>query len=132
MDKPAPRYRKHVFVCVHERTPENPRGCCAQKRGAQLRFRFVNSIREHHLEGKVRINKSGCLDACELGATVVIYPDNIWYLGVKEEDVEEIVNTSIINDGVVNRLLATEESWKRLDTLRHRTTIPISQEKGKE
>ncbi len=132
MDKPTPRYNKHVFICVHERAPENPRGCCAQKRGVQLRFQFVNAIRKYHLDKKVRINKSGCLDACELGAAVVIYPDNLWYLGVKEDDVAEIVRTSIVNNGIVERLVATEKSWARLNVLRHRSSIPISQEKGKE
>jgi len=83
MNKPTTRYTKHVFVCVHERAPENPRGCCSPRRGAQLGFSFESALREHGLERKVRSNKSGCLDACELGTAVVIYPANSWYLGVK-------------------------------------------------
>ena len=70
------------------------------------------------MKGEVRANKSGCLDACELGASVVIYPDNIWYTRVSPDDVDEIFETSILNNGVVERLVATEDTWKELQAIR--------------
>jgi (2Fe-2S) ferredoxin len=70
------------------------------------------------LKGKIRANKSGCLDACEMGATLVIYPNNIWYTHVSIDDVEEIFETSVINDSVVERLVSTEETWEKLQEIR--------------
>jgi (2Fe-2S) ferredoxin len=60
--------------------------------------------REAGLAGRVRINKSGCLDQCEHGPTVVVYPDAVWYGGVKPEDAEEIVSGHLIAGRPVERL----------------------------
>lgn len=114
------RYEKHIFVCNNERSPNHPRGCCLARGGAEIRLAFVNELKERGLKGIVRANKSGCLDVCELGAAVVIYPAGIWYLGVTSDDVAEIVETSIVNDGVVERLAATSSSWQRLKEIRER------------
>ena len=81
-------------------------------------MRFVQLINQHGLKGKVRANKSGCLDTCELGAAVVIYPDNIWYTRVQVQDVDEIFETSIINNEVVDRLSANEATWQELQDIR--------------
>lgn len=53
----------------------------------------------------VRANKSGCLDQCELGPTVVVYPEAVWYGGVKPEDVDEIIESHIVNGRPVERLI---------------------------
>ncbi|SVA77372.1 uncharacterized protein METZ01_LOCUS130226, partial [marine metagenome] len=50
-------------------------------------MKFVQLINQHGLKGKIRANKSGCLDACEMGAVIVIYPNNIWYTRVSVDDV---------------------------------------------
>lgn len=83
-------------------------------------MKFVQLINQHGLKGKVRANKSGCLDACEMGASVVLYPGSQWYVKVKPEDVEEIFNTSVLNDGTVERLAATAETWQELQEIRAR------------
>ena len=70
--------------------------------------------------GKVRANKSGCLDVCELGAAVVIYPENIWYVKVKVKDVKEIFEKSILKDEVIERLIADKNSWRELEKARKR------------
>ena len=115
-----PRYEKHVFVCVNERPPDSRKGCCAEKGGHDIRLAFVKLISEHGLKGNIRANKAGCLDACELGPTVVIYPDDIWYVGFTIEDVPEIFTKSVLNDGVAERLVASEESWEKLREIRER------------
>lgn len=114
-----PKYSKHIFVCTNERPPDNPKGDCTRCGGNEIRLKFVQLINQHGLKGKVRANKSGCLDACEMGAAVVIYPDNIWYTKLKMDDVEEIFNTSILADGVVERLAATEQTWVELQAIRN-------------
>ncbi len=87
---PAP-YRLHVFVCTHERPPGAPKPSC-QRRGAEAVLgAFKKAIREKGLEAEVRANASGCLDACNRGVSVVVYPEAVWYGGVREEDVARIV-----------------------------------------
>jgi (2Fe-2S) ferredoxin len=105
---------------VNERPEDSPKGCCARCGGSEIRLRFVRLIKEHGLRGIVRANKSGCLDACELGAAIVIYPAGIWYLRVRPEDVDEIFTTSVLGDGVVERLAATPEKWQELAAIRKR------------
>ncbi len=113
------KYHKHIFICTNERSQNNPRGDCKRCGGMDIRMKFVQLINQHGLKGKVRANKSGCLDVCELGATIVIYPDNIWYTRVKVQDVDEIFVTSIMDNGVVKRLCANEETWKELHEIRN-------------
>ncbi|CAG0910446.1 unnamed protein product, partial [Cyprideis torosa] len=55
-------------------------------------------------QGKVRINSAGCLDRCDDGPVMVIYPEAVWYTFVDEQDVDEIINQHLIKDEVVERL----------------------------
>jgi (2Fe-2S) ferredoxin len=57
----------------------------------------------------VRANKSGCLDQCELGPTVVVYPEAVWYGHVQPEDVDEIIDSHIVNGQPVERLRIPDE-----------------------
>lgn len=111
-------YEKHLFVCTNQRVEGHPRGCCADRGGFDIRAAFARGLAARGLKGIVRANKSGCLDVCELGATMVIYPRGIWYLGVTADDVPEIIETSIVGDGIVDRLVATDADWDRLKQLR--------------
>ncbi len=99
------RYQRHVFVCLNEREPNHPKGCCLHKGSAEVRDSFKEELKKRGLSAIVRANVAGCLDACEYGVTVVIYPDGIWYGGVKKEDVEEIIDRTIVNGEVIQRLL---------------------------
>lgn len=54
--------------------------------------------------GKIRVNKAGCLDRCAQGPVMVIYPEGIWYTMVDQEDVEEIIQSHLINGIPVERL----------------------------
>jgi (2Fe-2S) ferredoxin len=55
-------------------------------------------------KGKVRMNKAGCLDRCEEGPCVVVYPDNVWYTYVDSTDIDEIVDRHLVNGEIVERL----------------------------
>jgi len=116
------KYDKHILVCVNERSEGHPRGCCLEYGGMDIRKRFVKMINQNGLKGKVRSNKTGCLDVCEVGPNVVIYPDNIWYTGVTVNDVDEIFNKSVLNNEIVNRLVASEETWEKWKSLREAST----------
>ena len=98
------KFKKHIFICTNERPKDSPRGDCLRCGGMDIRMRFVQLINQHGLKGKVRANKSGCLDACELGAAVVIYPDNIWYSCKTKEEVDQVINEHLINDRIAENL----------------------------
>ena len=52
----------------------------------------------------MRINQAGCLDRCELGPVLVIYPEETWYTYVDESDIDEIVEEHLVHGRVVERL----------------------------
>jgi (2Fe-2S) ferredoxin len=99
-----PYYKSHVFCCINERAPGHRRGCCKERGGAKLRDYMKTRARELKIN-RVRINQSGCLDRCELGPVLVIYPEGIWYTYQTKEDVDEILQTHLIDGQVVSRLL---------------------------
>jgi len=57
------------------------------------------------LKGRVRVNHAGCLDQCGYGPMVVVYPEAVWYWGVRTEDAEEIVREHLIGGRPVARLV---------------------------
>ena len=69
-------------------------------------------INDNGLKGKVRANKSGCLDVCEQGPAVVIYPAGHWYLGVEKKDLKRIFDTSILSNKSAPELIADDSQLK--------------------
>jgi len=104
-----PKFERHIFVCCNQRPPDNPRGCCDPDGLAQLQLAFKQKLAACGLKHTVRANKSGCLDQCEHGPTVVVYPEAVWYGRVKMEDVEEIVESHILRGKPVERLILPDE-----------------------
>lgn len=109
------RFEKHIFICENKRSADDPRGCCLDKGSAKLREKFKQRIKELGLKSEVRANASGCLDACEFGISVVVYPEQIWYGGVKSDDVEEILQSHIINNKPVERLFIKHPKFNKDD-----------------
>ena len=105
---PAPYYSCHVFVCTNVRPEGHPRGSCARKNSVALRDYMKNKAKAMGLED-VRINAAGCLDRCELGPNMVIYPDGVWYHFKTEADVDEILEAHVKNGGRVPRLMLKPE-----------------------
>ena len=99
-----PHYEKHVFICVNRRDPGNPKGSCAEKGSEAVRDEFKRLLHERGMKGRIRANAAGCLDQCARGATVVVYPEQIWYGGVKVDDVREIVEEHLVGGVPVERL----------------------------
>ena len=93
------QYNSHVFVCTS--------GEDCPTRGdveAHVKFLRAEALRAG-LKTDVRINKAGCFSQCGHGPMMVIYPDNVWYAGVKESDLPEIFESHIKNGKPVQRLV---------------------------
>jgi (2Fe-2S) ferredoxin len=97
------KYEKHIFICTNER-PEGTRVSCGEGHGLALVAAFKKAINDKKLEMPVRAQKSGCLDICELGPSVVVYPDGVFYGNVQLSDVQEIVDEHIEAGRPVERL----------------------------
>jgi (2Fe-2S) ferredoxin len=103
---------RHVFVCLNLRPPGNPRGSCAEK-GAEAVFdRLKAMVKDTGLAGRVIVNRTNCLKHCSRGITVAVHPDNVWYAGVRLEDVPEIVDAHLKEGRPVSRLLMPDIPWE--------------------
>jgi hypothetical protein len=78
------KFAHHIFVCINERPKGDPRGCCSALGSVGLHAFFKKEVERLGLKGIVRANKAGCLDQCEYGPSVVIYPEGVWYWVGKE------------------------------------------------
>jgi (2Fe-2S) ferredoxin len=94
----------HVFCCTNERPAGHERGCCAEKGSERLRNYMKRRAKEMGLRN-VRINDAGCLDRCELGPCIVMYPEGVWYSPKTEADIDEILCVHLQRSGRVRRLM---------------------------
>ncbi len=97
-------YRHHVFFCCNQREP--PERCCANNDALAMQQYAKQRIKDLGMSGKdqVRINRAGCLDRCEEGPVIVVYPDDVWYTYVDRSDIDEIIDRHIVGGEVVERL----------------------------
>ncbi|HEU4718379.1 MAG TPA: (2Fe-2S) ferredoxin domain-containing protein [Bacteroidia bacterium] len=100
----TPVYHKHIFICINQRAPGSPRRSCGEAHGMEIVDAFKKKLKEKNLPFPVRAQKAGCLDICDFGQTVVVYPEGVFYVGVEISDVDEIIEEHIRNDRPVERL----------------------------
>ena len=100
-----PAFTHHIFICTNQREPGSSRGSCNADGTEALRSAFKKEVERRGLKPLVRANAAGCLDQCELGPAVVIYPQAVWYGGVRLSDVPRIVEETIVHGRVVEDLL---------------------------
>ncbi|MEK9672107.1 MAG: (2Fe-2S) ferredoxin domain-containing protein [Rhodospirillaceae bacterium] len=105
---PDPYYDRHVFFCTNERPDGHPRGSCACRGSVKLRDYMKARAKELGLK-KVRVNSAGCLDRCELGPTVVIYPEGVWYKCETTADVDRVLEAHVRDGGRVPDLMLRPE-----------------------
>lgn len=103
-----PPFTCHLFVCCHQRDPASGRGSCDPTGQEALRDQLQAELRRRGLGPLVRANKSGCLDQCECGPTVVIYPQGIWYGRVTADDVPRIVEETVIGGRIIPELVISD------------------------
>jgi (2Fe-2S) ferredoxin len=84
-------FQKTVFVCTNAR--DGGRVACGNpgRGGLELCEALKNGAKKLGLKGKVRVARAGCLDLCEKGPNVFLYPDGEWFSGIKPEDAEGIL-----------------------------------------
>jgi (2Fe-2S) ferredoxin len=99
-----PPFEHHVFVCHNVRPAGAPRPSCTADGKSELHTQLQQLTKAAGLADRVRINKSLCLDQCEHGPTVVVYPDAVWYGSVRPEDAAEIVEEHLAGGRPVERL----------------------------
>ncbi|WP_321934369.1 (2Fe-2S) ferredoxin domain-containing protein [Paraburkholderia sp. J8-2] len=99
-------YKYHVFFCLNQREPGADRPSCANCNAQAMQEYAKKRVKQLGLagQGQVRINKAGCLDRCEEGPAVVVYPEGTWYTYIDESDIDEIVVSHLQNGQVVERL----------------------------
>ena len=105
-----PSFEHHVFFCLNERTPDDPKGSCALKDAAALHAHAKERCHALGLKGKVRVNKAGCLDQCQFGPSLVVYgekdpPAGVWYTARTAAEVDEIIDQHLVGGRPVERLL---------------------------
>jgi (2Fe-2S) ferredoxin len=96
------KYKKHVFICTNEKPGKK---CCGEVKGMELVNAFKDLVKKNNLNTEFRAQKAGCLDVCNFGPAMVVYPEGIFYGNVQLEDVKEIFEEHILNDKPVERLI---------------------------
>jgi (2Fe-2S) ferredoxin len=102
-------FERHVFVCCNTRPADAPRRSCNRDGKGSLHTELQQRMRAAGLGDQVRINKSGCLDQCEHGPMVVVYPEAVWYGNVQPVDAAEIVSEHLVAGRLVERLRVADE-----------------------
>jgi len=117
-------YKRHVFVCLNERDVSHPKGCC-KHRGSTAIFAFLKSrVSDLGLKDTVRISQAGCMEHCQYGPTVVVYPEAVWYRIQSLEQAKEIMDKHILGGQVVEHLRMelledNPSSEENIDTLKN-------------
>ncbi|TAH24840.1 MAG: (2Fe-2S) ferredoxin domain-containing protein [Cytophagales bacterium] len=96
------KFKKHIFICINKRTNGNK--SCGEAHGMALVDAFKTLINSKKINAEVRAQKAGCLDVCEFGPSIVVYPEGIFYKQIGIEDVQEIFESHICNNQPVERL----------------------------
>lgn len=98
-------YQYHLFFCTNQRG--DGKQACAQCGAQSARDYMKKRCKELgvHQAGQVRINTAGCLNRCELGPVLVIYPEETWYTYIDHQDLDEIIESHLLNHKPVERLL---------------------------
>ena len=98
-------YDKHVFFCTNQR--EDGSACCGNFAAQKARDYVKKKVKEEGIssdKNRIRINSAGCMDRCNDGPVIVVYPEGVWYTYVDESDLDEIIEQHLKYGRIVERL----------------------------
>jgi len=97
------KYDKHIFVCANQKA--EGKKCCGESFGLEAVQHLRAKIKEANLSVNIRAQKAGCLDYCQQGPALVIYPEGVFYGNLKIEDLDKIVEIHLGQGKIVEELL---------------------------
>lgn len=109
------KFKKHIFICTNQRK-EGERNSCGEACGMELVKAFKKALKDKNLNEEIRAQRAGCLDACDYGPSVVVYPEGIYYGGVQTTDVDEIIREHLLNNRPVQRLIIDFSKEKKSES----------------
>ncbi len=89
--------KKHVLVCGNVD--------CADRGSIGVLEAMRRSVQAAGSGREIRVTRTACMGRCGEGPTVAVYPDGVWYRGVRESDAPEIVREHLVEDRLVARLV---------------------------
>jgi sirohydrochlorin ferrochelatase/(2Fe-2S) ferredoxin len=89
--------RKHVLVCAN--------ADCADRGGLTVLDAMRRAVRRAGVQREVRVTRTSCMGRCGEGPALVVYPDGVWYRGVRPADATDIVDEHIVGDRLVARIV---------------------------
>ncbi len=107
-----PKPEKVILICTNQRPPDHPKGCCADGGARDLQVLFKEERDRLELKGRVAVAGTSCLGPCHLGPIVTVMPEEVWYKGVTQNDVKEVMESHIVGGNPVERLLADHTDWE--------------------
>ncbi|MEE9553660.1 MAG: (2Fe-2S) ferredoxin domain-containing protein [candidate division Zixibacteria bacterium] len=93
-----PKPKRHIFVCRNYRDADSGKHSCEARGAAEIFEAFKNLRKEAGIAEETKLTKVQCFGKCMHGPNVVIYPDNVWYCGLKAVDIKEIAEEHLINN----------------------------------
>src|SRR6187455_1117829 len=105
------KFEKHIFICTNQRAPGEKKSC-GEACGLELITEFKKRIKDQKLTNRFRAQRAGCLDACEYGPSLVVYPEGTFYGGVQTSDVKQIFEEHLLQNQPVKRLVIEFENVK--------------------
>ena len=111
-------FHYHIFIC-DQRKPEGV-PCCPVRGSSATIEALRKEVATRGLLDEVQITTCGSLGACERGPNMVVYPEGVWYSGVGEADVPEIVRSHFQQGTPVEALARTDPAVLRAEILQNR------------
>lgn len=82
------KLKSHVLVCAHKH--------CLKRGGRETAKAIKRAVKDHDLKERVLVTEADCLDQCDYGPCVVVYPGGVWYGGVDEAAARRVVEQHVI------------------------------------
>src|SRR5208282_4130891 len=118
-------FHYHVFICDQNKPEGVP--CCAARGSAATIAALRKEVAARGLADEVQITSCGSLGVCERGPNLVVYPDGVWYSGVRPEDVPELVESHFVQGRPVERLANRDEAGLRAEIHSNRAKFMAAQ-----